>query len=337
MENKKTIEHNSEILFLYDAKLCNPNGDPDEENRPRMDYETGRNLVSDVRLKRYLRDYWLSLGKDIWVRKVNGETVSAKERIEQLWEEYLKENSSKSKEVTSSVQDKKFHEWLLKKLVDVRMFGAVMPIEGKDKKKGGHITFTGPVQFSWGYSLNKVDLLPSYTLTTHFSSGGKGNGEAEYGSMGKDWRVKYSFIAFYGIISALRAKETNLTEEDLKLLDESMVRCLPLIATTRSKIGQKPRLYLRIEYKDCSFFLGDLRTYLSLKEEIGINDIEEVDISFKNLLEFLKNNKGSIERVYCWVDEGFSKGRSFVEELEKEFQGRLEKAGRGEAESNKVS
>lgn len=59
-EIKTDVKCNHEILFLYDACLCNPNGDPDEENRPRMDYETRRNLVSDVRLKRYLRDHWLT-------------------------------------------------------------------------------------------------------------------------------------------------------------------------------------------------------------------------------------------------------------------------------------
>jgi len=56
---------NSDILFIYDAKLCNPNGDPDDENKPRMDYDTHRNLVSDVRLKRYIRDYLLNQGEDI--------------------------------------------------------------------------------------------------------------------------------------------------------------------------------------------------------------------------------------------------------------------------------
>jgi CRISPR-associated protein Csh2 len=58
-EDRKGI-NNSDILFIYDAKLCNPNGDPDDENKPRMDYDTQTNLVSDVRLKRYLRDYLMS-------------------------------------------------------------------------------------------------------------------------------------------------------------------------------------------------------------------------------------------------------------------------------------
>lgn len=60
--------NNSEILYIYDAKLTNPNGDPDEENRPRMDYERDINLVSDSRLKRYIRDYMLQEGFDIFVR-----------------------------------------------------------------------------------------------------------------------------------------------------------------------------------------------------------------------------------------------------------------------------
>jgi len=49
--NGEKVEHNSDILFVYEAKMCNPNGDPDDENRPRMDYISNRNLVSDVRLK----------------------------------------------------------------------------------------------------------------------------------------------------------------------------------------------------------------------------------------------------------------------------------------------
>ena len=61
------VLNNSDILFLYDAKLCNPNGDPDDENKPRMDYERNVNLVSDVRLKRYIRDYFQWTGQEVFV------------------------------------------------------------------------------------------------------------------------------------------------------------------------------------------------------------------------------------------------------------------------------
>ena len=73
----KIMINNSQILYLYDAKLCNPNGDPDEENRPRMDYERELNLVSDLRLKRYIRDYLLDKDHPLYVQKVDGAPVTS--------------------------------------------------------------------------------------------------------------------------------------------------------------------------------------------------------------------------------------------------------------------
>ena len=67
MENEATIAHNSDFLFLYEAIQCNPNGDIDQENKPRMDYDNQINLVTDVRIKRYIRDFLKTLGKDIFV------------------------------------------------------------------------------------------------------------------------------------------------------------------------------------------------------------------------------------------------------------------------------
>lgn len=63
MDEKEIINKNSDFIFIYDAKMANPNGDPDEENRPRMDYDRGINLVSDLRAKRYIRDYLADSGE----------------------------------------------------------------------------------------------------------------------------------------------------------------------------------------------------------------------------------------------------------------------------------
>jgi CRISPR-associated protein Csh2 len=84
----ETYNRNSEILFIYEAQLCNPNGDPDDENRPRMDPRTGRNLVSDVRLKRFFRNYIMNrYGEEhIWVSTVEGKHVRADERLRRLGE-----------------------------------------------------------------------------------------------------------------------------------------------------------------------------------------------------------------------------------------------------------
>lgn len=292
------VMKNSEILYLYDARLCNPNGDPDEENKPRMDYDTERNLVSDVRLKRYLRDYWLERGEDVWVRRVedNGEkkTVSAKQRIDQLTKEFGAKNAKEAS------KDPKFREWLLEKLKDVRLFGATMPI-GEEGARGASITLTGPVQFSWGYSLHPVEILPSSTITSTFA-GREAGEKGRYGTMGKDWRVKYSLIAFYGLVSAWRAAKTNLTESDVRNLDDALLMALPLQATTRSKIGQTPRLLLRAEYVDGETLLGDLRDYIDLqpKSKGNISQLGDFELDAMNLANLFKNNKEKIQTVYIW-------------------------------------
>ena len=102
--------NNSQILYLYDAQLTNPNGDPDEENRPRMDYERERNLVSDLRLKRYIRDYLLDQGHELFVQLIENKPVTAENRIKMLGEQTEDE--------------------ILERFIDVRLFGATMPIKG---------------------------------------------------------------------------------------------------------------------------------------------------------------------------------------------------------------
>jgi len=202
---KKIIDKNSEILFTYDAKLCNPNGDPDEENRPRMDWEKEINLVSDLRVKRYIRDYLDDQGIPIYVRKIEGKSVKPEEVIKSVGEDIDE----------------------LETFIDIRLFGATIPIKEKTR------TYIGPVQFNWGYSLNKVELLEA-SITSHFASDEK----KHQGAIGKDHRVKYSFIAFSGIVSAKRAKITRLTEDDIGLFDRAMKESIPLQAT-RSKIDRK--------------------------------------------------------------------------------------------------
>lgn len=281
---------NSEILFIYDAMMCNPNGDPDDENRPRMDYERERNLVSDVRLKRYIRDYLQDKGYEIFVAKYEDLTVNATQRLNNL----IKENNKK---INLNKIDKEGIQWLLSQLIDVRLFGATMPIKSEGTK-GSSLTFTGPVQFNWGYSLNKVRLLDSSGITSHF---GSEEGKTQ-GAMGKDYRVYYSLVAFHGIISGNRAKLTNLQEEDIQLLDEAILKAIPLLAT-RSKIGQYPRLYLRVQYKDTETMLGDFRYHVKPDKIEGLRDITDYKLDVTKLKENLAKNIDKLDKVFYWQDE----------------------------------
>ncbi|MEW5801425.1 MAG: type I-B CRISPR-associated protein Cas7/Csh2 [bacterium] len=288
------ITQNSDILFIYDARQTNPNGDPDDENKPRMDYESSRNLVSDVRLKRYIRDYLQDYrGQDIFVAKVDNKALSVTERLEMLFLACQENDYSRNLNLTKL--ERKHINWLLSQLVDVRFFGATMPIKAKEGA-GASATFTGPIQFNWGYSLNRVELLDSSSITSHFSS----EAEKAQGAIGKDWRVYYSLIAFHGIISARRAERTSLNKDDILLFDESIIRSIPLEATTRSKIGQTPRLYIRVEYKDNQTFLGDLRDQIVLDKTDGLRSIADFHLDVTRLSCLLKKQISKISRILFW-------------------------------------
>ncbi|MFG1459933.1 MAG: type I-B CRISPR-associated protein Cas7/Csh2 [Thermoplasmataceae archaeon] len=276
--------NNGEILYIYDANLTNPNGDPDDENRPRMDYQSRRNLVSDVRLKRYIRDFLQDQGKQLYVENPeNGQVIDASTRIKNFLG-----HPAKAEDI----------EQIVKELIDVRLFGATIPIKkDKEEGKGDSIKITGPTQFSWGYSLNEVDLVDSYSITSRFSSGeGK-----KQGTIGKDYRVYYSLIGFYGIISGHRAMHTGMNEDDAALLDKCLIKAIPQQAT-RSKIGQFPKLYVRIVYKDQETVLGDLRDSITLKNKKNLRNIENVVVSLDLLASKLEMYKHLIEKIYFWQD-----------------------------------
>lgn len=287
----------ADILYLYDAKLTNPNGDPDEENKPRMDETTGRNLVSDVRLKRYLRDFWLNSGEDIWVRKrEDGTTTTAKARMDMFLDTFNTETSSNvmRKDARESTE---FKNWLLDRLRDIRLFGATMPMEGDT------ITFTGPVQFGWGYSLHRVEVNNSATISSHFAGR-----DVPYGTLGKDWRVYYSLIGFHGLVSRARARHTRLTDDDISALDGAMLEAIPNEATSRSKLGQLPRLYLRVEYADdARSRLGDLREDVKPDPKEGkrldaLRDVRDYRLVVSALVERLSGREAQIQAARLHVN-----------------------------------
>ena len=282
---------NSEILLIYEAKMCNPNGDPDAENRPRIDPKTNINLVSDVRLKRFFRDYIVEkYGEEyVYVTKIGGVSVKADDRLKELLKAL---NIAKSDELEQHARE-------VLRLIDARLFGATVPIRGKERgERGATASFTGPVQFTWGFSFHPVELVESSTITSVFS----GREAAErYGTMGKDWRVYYSLIGFYGVVSGRRARVTGMTEEDLKVFDNLVWTALQVQPTTRSKIGERPHLYLRVEYGDADTLLGDLRKFVEVRVRdgvMGVRDFEDLCVEFGKLVDYLSGKNDLISKIY---------------------------------------
>lgn len=302
----EVIKNRSEIVFLYDIKDANPNGDPLDENKPRIDEETGINIVTDVRLKRTIRDYLMNFKKEeIFVREItneDGTIQDAKARANN----FLEKTDIKDKDFDK--QKDEIKKAILKKCIDVRLFGATIPLDISVKKGNkienitGSITLTGPVQFRMGRSLHKVELK-------HI----KGTGAF---AAGKDKRQKtfreedilpYSLISFYGIVNENAAQHTQLTEDDISLLLEGMWNGTKNLIS-RSKIGQMPRLLLKVNYKEENYHLGDLDKLIKIKDieniqEEKIRDIGEIELDVSKLVEILNSNKEKIESINLKIND----------------------------------
>lgn len=306
-----TIQSNSDFLFLFDATLCNPNGDPDQENKPRMDYETNTNLVTDTRLKRSVRDYLKNEGHDIFVdmegeNKVSPDTklefvidriLSNESQLDSIFEgePSLREaynnivDSAKGKDgIFKALQDKKnvvLNRHILAQIVknnfvDIRMFGSAFAVGGFTK------AYTGAIQINWGYSLHKVDLVDSNTIVTIMNDGNS--------TFGKDYRVFYSLLAFNGTMNKYAAKATGLTDSDRSLFRKALWNAVSA-NPTRSKLNQYPQFYLEIVYNDgfSNGHFGDLRKYLTVKPTTeNVRQIEDLQVDFAKLKQVIADNTG---------------------------------------------
>ncbi len=306
----------SELLFLYDINDANPNGDPLDENKPRIDEETEINLVTDVRLKRTIRDYLANFknqGIFVQEKKENDGTIQdAKSRAL----DYLPKDIKDYKEFNDAKNDLKDN--ILGTCIDVRLFGATIPLELKiGKKVNSSLVFTGPVQFRMGRSLHKVEM--KHIKGTGAFASGKGK---EQKTFREEYMLPYSLIGFYGIINENAAKTTAMKEEDIQLLLDGMWNGTKNLIT-RSKFGQIPRLLLQIEYSEDNFFIGDLNNKLALNNEFDddkkIRKITEVQLDSSVLIKNINENKDKISKVYYKLDENLNtndqSGNSIIEQI----------------------
>jgi len=308
------ITNRSEILFLYDISWANPNGDPVDENKPRIDEETRRNIVTDVRLKRTVRDYLFgSKGKNIFVREIeteDGNLQDAKLRAEDF---LYDDNGKKLSKTNLTLGDMKkiINNNLLKDCIDVRLFGATIPVEKNSKEKSS-ITYTGPVQFKMGYSLHRVKL--EYIKGTGAFASGK---EQTRKTFREEYVVPYSLLCFYGIINEAAAKHTQLTEDDVNLLLEGLWNGTKNLIS-RSKAGQMPRLLLKVTYHEPYFYLGELDKGVKLITQLNeeeIRDIDDYRLDFTELVNKLSKYKDKIQLIEFLIDDRFARKSSFLTDL----------------------
>lgn len=306
MKMSELIKNRSEILFLYDIKDANPNGDPLDENKPRIDEETGLNIVTDVRLKRTIRDYLMNFKKEeIFVREIendDGTIQDAKQRAG----DFLEKNHFEEKGFNE--QKEEIKKKILERCIDVRLFGATIPLDISVKKSNkvknvtGFIALTGPVQFRMGRSLHRVEIK-------HIK--GTGAFASKSGLTQKTIReediLPYSLISFYGIVNENAAKHTLLTDKDTMHLLEGIWNGTKNLIS-RSKVGQMPRLLCKVNYKDSNYHTGDLDKLIKIKnieniQQEKIRDISEIELDASNLVKSLNQNKEKIESIELIIDE----------------------------------
>lgn len=274
------IKNRSEILFLYEVENNNPNGDPLNENRPRFDAEESKGLVSDVRLKRTIRDYWFeykgfngSDGRDIFVRET---TYEDNDKI------YIADGKRRAKAFRENKEE------ILKNCIDIRVFGGVLPLEKAS------ITFTGPTQFQMGKTLNKTEIITEQG-TGAFASGDK-KAQATFRT---EYKIPYALIGFNGIINEKAAAYSKMTESDRELLLEGIWEGTKNLIS-RSKFGQNPVALIEIRYNQ-PFYIGNLRQKIKLipKEmnEMQIRSLEDYQLDFTTLFEALKTHKDKIKGI----------------------------------------
>jgi len=281
----KNYAKQTEILFLWDCENSNPNGDILRDNAPRYDDIAHKALVSDVRIKRTIRDdLYDRKGQEIFVRETEHESGTGI-------------NDGKTR-VANVGGKEDVVETILNKCIDVRAFGGVFPV---DKKS---YNLTGSLQFKMTKSLHQVSEPMYIKGTGAFASKPK----AENKTFREEYILPYALFATYGVVNALNAEKTNFTNGDVKeVLDSLWSGTKNLI--TRSKMGQLPRFMLKITYKKKGFFIGELDNRIKLEiktaTENEIRSSKDYEIDLSDIIALLEKYNDKIETVEYMVDDTF--------------------------------
>lgn len=218
----EVIKNRYEFVVLFEVENGNPNGDPDAGNMPRIDPETGYGLVTDVCLKRKIRNYVGDVkngipGFEIYIKDSVALNTSDRKAFNYLGvdDKTIKDEKKKDLDI-----DLKIKDFMCKNFFDIRTFGAVMTTFVKAALNCGQVR--GPVQLGFARSIDPVVqqevTITRVAITTEADAEKKGT------EMGRKYIIPYALYRVEGFISAnLAQKSTGFSEEDLKLLWNAII------------------------------------------------------------------------------------------------------------------
>ena len=273
----EAITKRYDFVLFFDVKDGNPNGDPDAGNLPRLDAETGKGIVTDVCLKRKVRNYVLLTKKeerpyDIFIK----EKAVLNKLIDEAHTDELVAKKEKNEKTESA------RAWMCKNYYDVRTFGAVM----STGKNAGQVR--GPVQITFARSVDPVVALEH--SITRVAKTTEERAEAGGAEMGRKYTVPYGLYRTHGFISAHLAEQTGFSIDDLELFlkalldmfehDRSAARGLMstrklIVFEHASALGNKPahELFERVTHRRTTE--GPARDFSDYKVLLDNEPIEE--------------------------------------------------------------
>jgi CRISPR-associated protein Csh2 len=314
-----TLKHSSDILFLMDATLTNPNGDP-YENIPRH-YRTEQGNIGEITgvcLGQTIRSYLKGINGAgntpcrVFVDR-DGDVLSAGEALARFAET--------EEELKGSPEDKRT-EWLMNKFLnaflDVRLFGSLVTVQEQAEQrlktlkitlKKNSIQLTGPVQLgALGKSVHPI-VLQKVPITSAFRSGEEKDDQkgdkkaAEVGTRGEKWVVNYGLYQFTPVIDATLAAKTRMTKRDKDLFTEALW-CGIKARVSGSKANQLPLLYLEVVYREgVKGRIGRLSDFVSYTLPREPQSIRDVIPNVDNLVTALVKHKGYVEKILVIADQ----------------------------------
>ena len=210
----ETLKNKIDFAVIVIVKNANPNGDPLNGNRPRVNYD-GIGELSDVCMKRKIRNRLMQEGHAIFVQ-------SDDNRMEGDDYRSLRSRAEGELKKVDMKNDKKYREEACKKWIDVRAFGQVFAYKGKGEEAGVSIGIRGPVSIHSAFSVAPVaDRISSIQITKSVSGEGDGTKRGS-DTMGMKHRVDHGLYVFYGSMNPQLASKTGFTDKDAEAIKESL-------------------------------------------------------------------------------------------------------------------
>lgn len=270
----EVIKNRYDFVILFDVENGNPNGDPDAGNMPRVDPETGLGLVTDVCLKRKIRNY-VEMAKEgeagygIYIK----DQVPLNRSDAQALESLGIDKDLKTAKKTDLDIDVKIRDWMCAHFFDIRTFGAVMTTFVKGALNCGQVR--GPVQLGFARSVDPI--VPQEVTITRVAITTEADAEKKGTEMGRKYIVPYALYRAEGFVSAnLARKTTGFSEDDLQLLWQAIIN---MFENDHSAARGKMAVRELIVFKHDSE-LGNAPSY-KLFDAVHVNRVDGVTVPRK--------------------------------------------------------